>query len=219
MITLYFGLPRSGKTCYATALAINEQIKIFQGKSKYERVITNWFINFPGLIFSSYSFIKSHVCGRNSLIFIDEAQLDFSDRDYSNFSKKDVEFFTMHGHYKYDLVLLTQQWDGVDRKIRVLINDIFYVRKGHFGYSHVYPVKYSLIIPRRRENFSQNPNVGKILQGYERWSLTEGITHKRFYRPVYYKYYSSFEDPQGALAPWLPKDYLITHPFKKNRFL
>ena len=199
-ISLYFGLPRSGKTAYCTYLAINEAIKIYQGKSKYERVITNWDIRFPGIIYSDYSDIKSHHIGRNSLIIIDEAQLDFSDRGYKDFSARDIEFFTMHGHYQYDIILITQQWDGVDRKIRVLLNDVYYVRKGRYGYSHIYPVKFNILIPKRKDNFSQNPNVGKIIQGYERWSLPEGLIHKRFWRPLIYEYYDTHEDPNLPYA-------------------
>lgn len=214
-ISLYFGLPRSGKTAYATWLAIHESILIHSGKSIYERVIVNWPINFPGIIYSNYQYIKSHMIGRHSLIIIDEAQLDFSDRGYKSFSSADIEFFTMHGHYQYDIILITQQWDGVDRKIRVLLNDVYYVKKGHYGYSHIYPVKFNIIIPKRKENFSSNPNIGQIIQGYEHWSIWESIKHIRFWRPIVYKYYNTHEDPKGALAYWLPKDYPRTLPQEK----
>lgn len=214
-ISLYFGLPRSGKTAYCTYLAITEQIRIFQGKSRYERVITNWDIDFPGIIFSTYDYCKTHVCGRRSLILLDEAQLDFSDRAFASFSNKDLEWFTMHGHYQYDIILITQQWDGVDRKIRVLVNDIYYVRKGHWGYSHIYPVRYNLIIPKRKDNVMSSPNVGKIVQGYERWTLLESVTHKRFFRPLIYGLYDTHDDPFGPRAKWLDPAYPVT-PRKKR---
>lgn len=215
-IHLYFGLPRSGKTAYCTYLAICEQIKIFEGKSSYERVICNWPIDFPGILFSSYDYILNHACGRKSLIFIDEAQLDFSDRDFKSFSKKDTEFFTMASHYLYDLRLITQQWDGVDRKIRVLVNDVFYVKKGRWNYSHIYPVKYSIFIPRRKDNDSSSPNLGQIIQGYERWSVTESLFHRRFWRPYVYGLYDTHCDPSARRAVWLPEDYPLTPSRRLN---
>ena len=143
-ISLYFGLPGCGKTTMLAKLAF-DAIR----KGKYDNVYTNVQLNLPGV-----TLIDNDVIGKyslfNSLLLIDEATLFADSRDHKNFSKGKMEFFLLHRHYNTDIVLFTQQWDGVDRKIRVITDRVYYIYKTfptHNFISKCYRIPYGIIIP------------------------------------------------------------------------
>ena len=43
-----------------------------------------------------------------------------------------ISFFLLHRHYKSDIIIFTQQWDGLDKRIRVITDRVYYVYKGAF---------------------------------------------------------------------------------------
>lgn len=108
-ITMYFGLPRSGKTTFSTAIAVQEAKRIQKGKSRYKAVYTNYPVIYPNV----YQIKPSTDLGAyeitDSLIIIDEATLVVDSRDHKNFDKRLRAFFFLHGHWRVDIVLLAQQ--------------------------------------------------------------------------------------------------------------
>ena len=61
-------------------------------------------------------------------VFIDECQLIFNSRDYSNEHRKAwLVFFTSHRHYGFEFFLITQNDRMIDRQIRALVeHELFY---------------------------------------------------------------------------------------------
>ena len=197
-ISLYFGLPGCGKTTWLTKLAL-DGLK----SGKYEYIYTNVNLNIPGVTIIDNECIGQYEL-ENCLLLIDEATLFADSRDFKNFSKGRLEYFLEHRHRCADIVLFTQQWDGVDRKIRVITDRVYYVYKGILtGHwiSKCWPVPYGILFPDPKKT---GEKLGEIVQGYSKPPLLTRLFAKRIYRPKYYKYFNSWELEK---LPALPEAY------------
>lgn len=197
-ISLYFGLPGCGKTTWLTKLALDAV-----RKGKYQYVYTNVRLNIPGVTVIDNDCIGQYEL-ENCLLLIDEATLFADSRDYKNFSKGRLEYFLEHRHRKADIVLFTQQWDGVDRKIRVITDRVYYVYKGIFTgkwISKCWKVPYGILFPDPKKT---GEKLGEIVQGYSKPPFLTRVFAQRIFRPRYYKYFDSWELDK---LPPLPAEY------------
>lgn len=199
MVSLYFGLPGCGKTTLLSALALKAS-----HSSRYVNIYCNVDISVPGV-----TFIPNECIGRydlsDCLILIDEATLYADSRDFKSFDKSKITYFLEHRHFNADIILFTQQWDGVDRKIRVITDRVYHVTKGLlFGkwITRWYRIPYDIIIPDPKRY--QGEKLGDIVQGYCKPSVFNRIFCHRIWRPKYYKYFDSWEKPY---MPALPLKY------------
>lgn len=197
-ISLYFGLPGCGKTTWLTKLALDAV-----RKGKYKHVYTNVHLNIPGVVIIDNECIGQYEL-EDCLLLIDEATLFADSRDFKNFSKGRLEYFLEHRHRNADIVLFTQQWDGVDRKIRVITDRVYYVYKGFFTgfwFSSCWRVPYGILFPDPKKT---GEKLGEIVQGYSKPGFFVRLFAKRIYRPKYYKYFDSWE---LVRLPDLPQTY------------
>ena len=194
MINLYFGKPGAGKTTLLAAFALKEQNKILSGKSRYKYIYSNIKLNIPGVIWlprCSLVFGIYNVC--DSLVLIDEATLIFDSRDFKSFSQAFKEFFLLHRHYNLDVCVFCQQYDGVDKKIRDITSNVYMIYPGRINknISYCLRIPYDVFVPKRKD--SDNPNLGKIINGYYRGGLFDRLLCVRLWRPAIYKYFDSWE--------------------------
>lgn len=207
MIAIYFGLPGAGKSSFGIWKIIDTLVAMDSGKSPYKRIYTNIDHSIPDnrVISCSDSSMRDTDLGPSSLCIIDEGQLEFSDRGFKTFSRDDISFFVQHRRYRYDIIILTQQWDGIDRKIRVIANKCYYIVKGKIfsGITHIYPVPYGILIPKKGD--SDSSKYGEIIQGYYKWSKWVQLFHTRIVRFPIYGLYDTYARP--------PKD---PHPAYKS---
>ena len=175
MIIGYFGLPGSGKS---TMLA--RYYKKY-GK-KYHRVYSThsikgcYKLDFKDL--GKYDF-------SNSLILLDEISLDADNRDYKSFTNDLKKFFILHRHYACDIVWCSQYFDGVDKKIRGLTSELYYMRK-LFCFTVTMKIKKILHVDNEKQCIQEGEKLPSLL------GLLFGGMHF-IYRPLYYKYFDSFE--------------------------
>lgn len=197
-VSLYFGLPGCGKTTMLSSLAV----KAVRG-SRYQYVYSNVHLNIPGVTFIDNDCIGKYEL-RDCLVLIDEATLFADSRDYKSFSKDRMEYFLEHRHRNADIVLFTQQWDGVDKKIRVITDRVYYVFKpmllGHWM-SKCWRIPYGILFPDPKKT---GDKLGEIIQGYSKPNLFIRLFAVRLWRPKYYKYFDSWE---LTPLPNLPKKY------------
>ena len=199
-VSLYFGLPGCGKTTMLTMLALKGVKDV-----RYSFVYTNVQLNIPGVTLIDNDCIGQFEL-RDCLLLIDEATLFADSRDYKNFSKGRLSYFLEHRHRNADIILFTQQWDGVDRKIRTITDRVYYVKKGLLlGHwiSTCYRIPYDIIIPDPKKN-QGGEKLGEIVQGYCKPPLLTRLFARRIYRPRYYKYFDSWELDE---LPALPSRY------------
>lgn len=200
-VSLYFGLPGCGKTTTMCKI----MLRAVKGK-RYRNVYCNVHNTIPGVTYIDNECIGAYDL-RDALICIDEATLFADSRDYKSFSKARLTYFLEHRHFNVDIVLFTQQWDGVDRKIRVITDRVYYVYKGVFlgnWFSRAYRVPYGIIIPDPKK--SSTEKLGEIIQGYCKPGLFARLFGFWVWRPKYYKYFDSWECPP---LPPLPERYVV----------
>lgn len=136
MIYFYSGTPGSGKSLH---VARDIYIKLFLKK---ENVISNFDINrdvynkkkkkgkflymnnneLTPSFFYNYA-KENHVKGREgqTLVVIDECQILFNPRNWNDKNRLEwINFFTLHRHYGYNFILISQFDRLVDRQIRSL---------------------------------------------------------------------------------------------------
>lgn len=198
-VSLYFGLPGCGKTTLLTAKALHA-VK----SGRYRNVYSNVRLKIFGVTYIDNSCIGKYDLS-DCLILIDEATLYADNRDHKNFSSMQITYFLEHRHFNADIILFTQQWDGVDRKIRVITDRVYYVYKGWLlghWFTRYYRIPYGIIIPSKKDN---GEKLGEIVQGYCKPNLIIRLISPWLYRPSYYPYFDSWERPAGFLP--LPQKY------------
>lgn len=198
-VSLYFGLPRTGKTTLLAKMAVKEA-------KRYEHVYTNVHLtDVP----ENVVYIENEWIGKyqleNCLILIDEATLFADNRDYKNFSKDLVKFFMLHGHYHCTIRLFAQTYNGVDKKIRTLCELVYYMYKpfltGHWVTKY-YRIPYGIVIPDKHKNKQMTGNtLGEIEEGYCKPSLLERLFAHKLYRKRWYKHFNSWEAPELPPLP------------------
>jgi len=200
MIQGYFGLPGSGKTTFLTMLAQKELKKIRKNKSRYDKVLTNFYCD--GCYKIDYKYL-GHYSIENSLILLDEITLDADSRDFKQFDKFHKSFFLLHRHYNCDVIYFTQQYDGVDKKIRDITSSLYRVKK----------VAFISIATQIYRCLDINEQTKEIVQGYRFPNIIERIfcrVHRYCLRPIYYKYFDSWERPD--LQDY---EYAVWHRFEE----
>lgn len=190
MIKCYFGVPGCGKTTQLTKIAIKELKRKYLGLSHYDHIYTINFecsgcikINFKDL--SKYKFI-------NSLILIDEITLDADNRDFKNFNAEIRDFFLLHRHLGLDIIYATQNYENVDKKIRDVTNDLWYMSKS------VVPLIRNFTTSKKiYRKININEHTSELTLGYRFCNFIEGLFAKNFeitFRPFTYKYFDSFDE-------------------------
>ena len=200
-VSLFFGLPGSGKTTLMAYFA-KKGIR----NPKYQNVFSNVALEIDGVTFIDNSCVGKYDIS-DGLLLIDEASLFADNRDYKSFPKAVKEFFLLHRHYNVDIMLFTQQWDGVDRKIRVITDRVYYVYKPKligYWFTKFYRIPYGIIIPDPKKN-SGSDKLGEIIQGYCKPPFYVRLLSPLVYRPFFYKYFDSWDRRE---LPSLPDKYI-----------
>lgn len=195
MVSGFFGLPGCGKSTFLAMLAQKELRRIAKGKSKYKHVLTNFYCS--GCEVIDYQQL-GHFEIRDSLILLDEITLDADSRNFKQFDSYHKYFFLMHRHYGCDVVYFTQQYDAVDKKIRDITSELWFVQK----------VAWFSCAKRIWRVLEINEQTKEIVQGYRFSNLIEILfmrPRKWCFRPFWYRYFDSFVvDPlsEYSFVPW-----------------
>lgn len=190
-VKVFFGLPGCGKTTLFTKFALN---------AVRSRKYANVYGNVPLKIFG-YTYVDNDCIGKycleHGLVLIDEATLYADSRDFKNFKKEQLTYFLEHRHFNVDIILFTQQWDGLDRKIRVITDRCYYVYKPFIlgkWFTKYYRIPYGIIIPDPKKD---QQKLGEIVQGYCKPNFFIRLFAPVLFRPKYYKYFDSWIRPEG----------------------
>lgn len=198
-VSRYFGLPGCGKTTTLAMLALQAV-----SSGRYAYVYCNVHLTVPGVVYVDFDVLGKYDL-HDCLVLIDEAMVNCGDRDYKEFGKEKLRAFVEHRHHNMDIVLFSQEPDGIDKKIRSITDRMFYVKKGFFTgkwISSIYRIPYGLVWPTENSN---GENLGKIVMGYKKPPFLARLFAKRLLRPKYYRYFDSWEIT--VELPPLPSSY------------
>lgn len=185
----YFGVPGCGKSTLLTKFAIKE---LNRSRRRYDHIYTVN-IDIDGCTritkedFENYKFI-------NSLILWDEITLDYDNRNFKLFNHNAKESFVLHRHFGCDIIYATQNYENVDKKIRDLTLELWYMSKS------VVPLLKNFTISKRiYRQININENTSDLTLGYRFCNALERFfvnNSKIVFRKKYYKYFDSFDELQ-----------------------
>ena len=122
---VYFGVPGSGKTTYA-AYITKKALKA--GEKVYSNVPIKGALQLDPLA------DIGHVDISNGHVIIDEAGIEYDNRNSRNFPKAATYFFKFHRHYRTNVYLFSQGYDDMDKKLRTLATSLFVVKKSYIPF-------------------------------------------------------------------------------------
>jgi len=196
-VSLYIGLPRSGKT---TFLAYLTNLCNVTGYKVFSNIPVKGALPYSKDDIGKYD--MSH-----ALILLDEAGLVYDNRQYSNekqFTNESLQFLKLIGHYKSNICLFSQSMD-IDVKWIRMSKDIFFIKRSLIkGRTNIYRVHRKLDV---------NPDTHKIEDFYDKpTGLLAMLTKKSFRRKPYYHMFDSYDAPKLQEFPKLKK----YEPYKFN---
>jgi zona occludens toxin len=122
--------------------------------------------------------------GNRAYFFIDECHLALPQ---SGTDKEVKQFFDMHRHYGFDIMLITQNFRKVDRDIRDLVaNHYRAIKKSMMGQDDKY--------------------ILKVHDGSSATNATVVATHEREYEKKYFKFYQSHTKSDQSVKEAAPSD-------------
>lgn len=182
MIKAYFGVPRVGKT---TTL-VKEYRK---NRKKYKNIYTIN-VEIKGCKRIEKEDLENYLF-EDCLILWDEITMDADNREFKTFSKKLRDFFILHGHLGVDIIYATQNFENVDKKIRDLTVELWYMSKS------VVPILREFTTCKRiYRNININENTSELTLGYRFCNFIESLFVSNFniiWRRKYYKYFNSWD--------------------------
>lgn len=187
MIKGYFGVPGCGKTTTLVRTAIKEQTKI---RKRYKNIYT---INFKcsGCIEIDWKDLETKKV-YDSLILIDEISTLADNREFKTFSKGHRDFFIMHRHLNNDIIWATQNYEKVDKTIRELTQELWYMSKT------IIPIFSELTKSKRiYRNININEHTSELTLGYRFCNIIEGFLVSNIeiiWRKPLYKYFDSYDE-------------------------
>lgn len=149
VLNVYFGVPGSGKTTFAAyltkwALHENAIIRFCRKnqnfltlpilKSKYLKRRIPVYSNVP--ITGAYKLDAKADIGKfmieNAKVIIDEAGIEYNNRNYKSFPPESVYFYKYHRHYQVSVDVFSQSYEDMDVTLRRLAQNFYVVRRS-FG--------------------------------------------------------------------------------------
>lgn len=183
MIKAYFGVPGCGKS---TTL-VKEYKK---NKRKYDYIYT---INLKikGVPMITKEDLEKFKF-KNTLILWDEITMDADNREFKSFSKDLRDFFILHRHLGCDIIYATQNFENVDKKVRDLTCELWYMQKS------VVPLLGQFTTTKRiYRTININEHTSELTLGYRFCNFVESIFVSNFkiiFRPRFYKYFDTHDE-------------------------
>lgn len=183
MIKCYFGVPGCGKS----TILVKEYKKY---KKRYDHVYTiNLQIKGVEMItkedLEKYKF-------KNTLLLWDEITMDADNRSFKTFSSDLRDMFVLHRHFGIDIVYATQNFENVDKKVRDLTCELWYMNKS------VVPFLKSFTTAKRiYRQVNINEHTSELTLGYRFCNFIESIFVSNFklcWRRRYYKYFDTHDE-------------------------
>lgn len=125
VVNIYFGVPGSGKTTFAAWLSRRDL-----------RRKGNVWSNVP--ITGTFKLDVTADIGVHHIekgrIIIDEAGIEYNNRNYKNLPMRQIEFFKYHRHYSTAIDVFSQSYEDMDITLRRLAQNYYVVTKSRLPF-------------------------------------------------------------------------------------
>ena len=122
MIRVFFGNPGCGKTTTACKF-------LKQSKKRYDYAFSNFSVDDSIGRCVDFKDLGAWTFPQHSYIALDEAGIEYNNRNYKSLPQHTIKWFKLHRHYKCDVDVFSQSWEDMDITIRRLADQLWYMRK------------------------------------------------------------------------------------------
>lgn len=209
VLSVYFGVPGSGKTTFAAYLtrwALHENPMItfcrkhenpLTGillRSKYLKRRIDVYSNVP--ITGAYQLDAKTDIGfymiENAKIIIDEAGIEYNNRNYKNFPQEAIYFYKYHRHYQTSVDVFSQSYEDMDVTLRRLAQNFYVVRRSL--------VPFCVVARRIRRKVGVDEQTKQIQDLYSMGMPL--LDTKRIFSPPLWKMFNSYSRKDLPKKDW-----------------
>lgn len=128
----------------------------------------------------------------NCSIIIDEAQIEFDNRNFKSFTDELKFFFSNYRHFKCDIYVVSQSWEDLDIKIRRQAKRI-YIMQNSF-------IPFTILLQRVRMRFGLNEEKTDIVSKFS-MSLIPIVGWNLKFNFTVWKFFDSYSKPSLPAPP------------------
>lgn len=188
MIRIFFGSPGCGKT----TLGVRTLVKF---KKKRKPPFKYMYANFDQQLVPSINLtgLGSWTLPFDSYLFIDEAGIEFNNRNFKNFPSELLRWFKLHRHYGIRCIdVISQSWEDMDIVVRRLADELWYVKKlGPFTLCR--RIFKDVRVDKEKHQIVDGYRVSGFFSGLLPWNW--GRNWFIFLRCFYYRFFDTHEAP------------------------
>lgn len=199
VLNVYFGVPGSGKTTFAAYLAkcFLKQSRLITWAEKHPNRFSVWLLNSGFLkrkspVYSNVPITGCYVLdpkedvGKhmmvNGKVIIDEAGIEYNNRNFKSFPPEAVYWFKYHRHYQCSVDVFSQSYEDMDITLRRLAQNYFVVKKS------ILP--FFIVCRRIKRKVGIDDNTHQIIDKY--YFGLPVISCKWIFAPPLWKLFNSF---------------------------
>lgn len=209
VLNVYFGVPGSGKTTFAAYLtkwALHENpiirfCRLNQNfltlpilRSKYLKRRIPVYSNVP--ITGAYKLDPKEDIGKymieNAKVIIDEAGIEYNNRNFKSFPQEAIYFYKYHRHYQVSVDVFSQSYEDMDVTLRRLAQNFYVVRRSL--------VPFCIVARRIRRKVGVDEQSKQIADLYAMG--LPFLDTKRIFSPPLWKLFNSYSRKELPVKKW-----------------
>ena len=202
VLNVYFGVPGSGKTTFAAYLtrwALHENV-IIRFCRRHQNPVTRALLNSRYLkrridVYSNVPITGAYVLNAREDIghyMIDEAGIEYNNRNFKSFPQEAVYFYKYHRHYRVSVDVFSQSYEDMDVTLRRLAQNFYVVRRSL--------VPFCVVARRIRRRVGVDEHTKQIADLYALGLPV--LDTKRIFSPPLWKMFNSYSRRELPRKEW-----------------
>ena len=209
VLNVYFGVPGSGKTtiaAYLTRWALHENV-IIRFCRRHQNPVTRALLNSRYLkrridVYSNVPITGAYVLNaredighymiEDAKVIIDEAGIEYNNRNFKSFPQEAVYFYKYHRHYRVSVDVFSQSYEDMDVTLRRLAQNFYVVRRSL--------VPFCVVARRIRRRVGVDEHTKQIADLYALGLPV--LDTKRIFSPPLWKMFNSYSRRELPRKEW-----------------